>query len=54
MVLNDYTVEIKKSDGIYSLTFVADKFSGLFLHPLILSDIHSRSGSIINGTLSDS
>ena len=34
---------IENSDGICSLTFVVDEFSGLFLHPLIFSAIHSRS-----------
>ena len=34
---------IENSDGICSLTFVVDEFSGLFLHPLIFSVIHSRS-----------
>ena len=36
-----------------SLTFTVDELSGLPLHPLILSVIRARSGSIINGTLSD-
>ena len=36
-----------------SLNFVADEFSGLFLHPSIFSIIHSRSAEIINGALPD-
>ena len=43
MLLNEDIVEIKNPDGICSLTFVVDEFSGLFLHPSILSIIHSRS-----------
>ena len=34
---------IENSDGICLLIFVVDEFSGLFLHPLIFSVIHSRS-----------
>ena len=44
MLLNDDIVDIKKADGICSLTFVVDEFSGIFLHPVVLSIIHSRSG----------
>ena len=43
MFLNDDIVDIEKLDGICSLTFVADKFSGLFLHPSIFYVIYSRS-----------
>ena len=43
MLLNEDIVDIEKSEGIYSLTFVLDEFSGLFLHPSIFSVIHSRS-----------
>ena len=35
------------------LTFAADDFSGLVLHPSIFSIIHSRSASIINDALSN-
>ena len=40
---NDDIVDINQSDGICSLTFVADEFSGLFLHPPIFSVKDSRS-----------
>ena len=43
LLLNDNIVEIEKSDGICSLTFVADEFSGLLLNPSIFPIIHSRS-----------
>ena len=43
MLLNEDIVDIEKHDGIRSLTFVVDEFSGLFLHPSIFSIIHSRS-----------
>ena len=43
MLLNDDIVDIEKLDGICSLTFVVDKFSGLFLHPSIFYVIYSRS-----------
>ena len=43
MLLNEDIVDIEKPDGICSLTFVVDEFSGLFLHPSIFSIIHSRS-----------
>ena len=43
MFLNDNNVEIEKADGIYSLTFVQDEFSGLLLHPSIFSIVRSRS-----------
>ena len=32
MSLTDDIVNIEKYDGIFSLTFVIDDFSGLFLH----------------------
>ena len=51
MLLNEDIVDIEKHDGIRSLTFVVDEFSGLFLHPSIFSIIHSRSTQIINGAL---
>ena len=41
--LNDNIVDTEKPDGIYSPTFVADNFSGLFLHPSIFSLKDSRS-----------
>ena len=43
MLLNDNIVDIVKREGICSLTFFVDEFSGLFLYPLIFSIIHSRS-----------
>ena len=42
MFINDDIADIKKPDGICSLTFVVNEFSGLFLHPSIFSIIHSR------------
>ena len=42
MLLNDDIAEIKKPDGICSLTFGVYEFSGLFLHPSIFSIIRSR------------
>ena len=32
-LLNDNIVEIETSDGIFSLTFAVNEFSGLLLHP---------------------
>ena len=43
MILNENIVEIEKPDGICSLTFVVDEFSGLLLYPSIFSIMHSRS-----------
>ena len=43
MLVNGDIVDIEKRNGICSLTFVVDKFSGLFLHPSVFSFIHSRS-----------
>ena len=43
MLLNNDITDIENSDGICSLTFVADEFSELVLHLLIFSIIHSRS-----------
>ena len=34
-LLNDNIVEIETSDGIFSLTFAVNEFSGLLLHPSI-------------------
>ena len=44
MLLNEDFADVQKPDGICLLTFVVDEFSGLFLHPLIFSIIHSRCG----------
>ena len=41
--LNDDFVDIEKPDGICSLTFVANSFSGLFLHPSDFSTKDLRS-----------
>ena len=43
MLLNDNIVDIAKPDGIFSLSFVVDEFSGLFLHLSVFSIKHSRS-----------
>ena len=43
MILNEDIIDIKKPDGLCSLTFVVDAFSGLFLHLPIFSVTHSRS-----------
>ena len=43
MILIDDIVDIEKSEGTNSRTFVVDEFSVLFLHPLIFSIKHSRS-----------
>ena len=43
MLLKEDIADTEKPDGVCSLTFVVDEFSGLFLHPSILSIIHSRS-----------
>ena len=43
MLLNKDIVDIEKPDGICSLTFVVDEFSGLILHPSIIYIIQSRS-----------
>ena len=43
MLLNEDIEEAEKPDGICSLTFVADQFSGFFLHPSIFPIVHSRS-----------
>ena len=42
MVLNDDFVDIGKSYGTCSPTFVSDAFLGFFLHPSIFSFKHSR------------
>ena len=41
--LNEDIVDIGKPDGVCSLTFVVDYFSGLFLHPSIFFIKDSRS-----------
>ena len=41
-VLSDDIVDMEKPDGICSLTFAADEFSGLFLHLSTFSITHSR------------
>ena len=43
-------VDIEKTDGIFSLSFAVDGFSGLFLYPSIFSFIQSRSAETINGS----
>ena len=43
MYLNDDIVDIGKPDRTCSLTFVANDFSGLFLHPSLFSIKGSRS-----------
>ena len=43
MLLRKDNVDIEEPDGICSLTFVVDKFSGLFLHQSVFSNIYSRS-----------
>ena len=40
MLLNDNIVDIEKSDGICSPTFVVDELSGLFLHASVFSMKH--------------
>ena len=35
ILVNEDIVDIKKPDGIFSLYFVVDEFSGLFLHSSI-------------------
>ena len=39
MLLNDDIIDIEKPDGICLLTFVANEFSGLFLHSPITKQI---------------
>ena len=43
MLLNDYTADIGKPDGICSPIVVVDEFSALLLHPSISYIKHSRS-----------
>ena len=42
MHVNEDIIVIKKYEGMCSLDFVVDEFSGLFLHPSIFPTIHSR------------
>ena len=42
MLLKEDILDIKKPDGLCSLTFVVNGFSGLFLHRSIFSVIHLR------------
>ena len=51
--LKEDIVDIEKPDGICSVTFVVDEFSGLFLHPSIFSIIHSLSVQVISSALLD-
>ena len=43
MFLNNNIVDIGKPDGICSLTFVVNEFSGLFLHSSVFSIKHLTS-----------
>ena len=43
MLRTEDIVDIEKFDGIFSLTFVVDRFPELVSHSSILSIIHSRS-----------
>ena len=43
ILLSEDIVDIGKPDEIYSLTFVVNQFSGLFLHPSVFSIMHSRT-----------
>ena len=43
ILLSEDIADIEKSDEIYSLTFVVNQFSGLFLHPSVFSIMHSRT-----------
>ena len=42
MLLKEDIVDIEKPEGICSLTFDVDEFSGLFLHPSILFCINTE------------
>ena len=35
--------DYEKPDGIFSVTFVANEFSGILLYPSIFSNMHKRS-----------
>ena len=41
--LNGDIVDIEKPDGICSTTLLVDEFSGLFVHPSVISIKHSRT-----------
>ena len=43
MFLSKNVVEIEKPDGICSLAFAVDEFSGLSFYPPIFTIMHSRS-----------
>ena len=43
MIQKEDIVGIEKPNGICSLIFAGDEFSGLFSHPSVFSIIHSRS-----------
>ena len=43
LYLNDYIINIEKSNGIRSSKFVVNDFYGLFLHSSVLYIKHSRS-----------
>ena len=43
MLLNEDIVDTEIPDGICSLTFVVDEFSGVVLHPSTFSIIHLGS-----------
>ena len=51
MFLNGDIVDIENPNGICSLTFVVDEFSGLFLS--VFSIKHSRLAQLRNGVLSE-
>ena len=42
MLQSEDIVDIVKPDGMCSLTYILDEFSGLFLHTSVFSIIHSR------------
>ena len=52
ILLKEDLVDIEKPNGIWNMN--PNEFSGLFLHPSIFSNMHSRSAKIVNGALSDS
>ena len=52
ILLNEDIVDVEKTDGICSLSFAVNTFSGLSLHPSIFSFIYLRSAWIINAALS--
>ena len=42
MLQSEDIADIVKPDGMCSLTYILDEFSGLFLHTSVFSIIHSR------------